>query len=1138
MINIILTATVILIPHIFADTGYDMVTDDFYVVTDDFRIMHSFSESTQYNALKYCLTTFGTGLATIDTPEKQAQLAYIIPFGWYWVGLKRIGDNVWQWEDGTDANDTKWYQNYVRNDCDYACVNYFSGKISPHYLLKDGLKDNSCNGTVQAVICNKARRFEYIGIPGACMETGGARALEECPIDTYLGIHYKKTGLTQGQCEQEALALSEVVAYSSNDVECWVYANGNTFTGTGWSGPSGESTNNPVGCPYPLQADYKCYMLSFQILPLVAVDYEVSIWSDFDECTEPCGGGEQTRTRTIIVEPNSARQCPQRSETQSCNNDPCVTDDFYIVMKEMRIGHDDATKYCQTTFGTGLATIDTPEKQAQLDGNIRHEWYWIGLKKIGDNVWQWEDGTDVNYTKLRSPEPWEHEYSTEDCVMYYPDVRFEWRPQRCSHESAFLICNKDLITTHCEMSGWNDVGQCSKLCGNGQQEQERSILVEPDTRGTACGAITQFVDCNEDECCPNGIGTFDWDDLTGKGEGIPTFSVPVFEINENDLSLSVVVELEYLGKASANNERQPHFGTTYVLDFDDYDAHKDKIDEPGTCQNREAGSFTNVEFKEFWNYSEEPQNSGGIGSNSFLAYPPPPNDKWQMYMKNNTCNTVVYEGHFTWQELRDCKSYGGGESYTKVYNIPENNWLNLTGIFYINVVSPVWYGNQDLGFYRVYQLLSQPFVIAVSSTVHVLGSTGINLMTMSVIAVYKEDFATDFKLILMTETAEYLELTRGVNNEIFEFTDPNNINTNAQVFDSIFSVSDSTENNGCLANSKGYICSQLWKIEALNPGCVPNVVGTDLSGTYSLGFTPQCIEDNDTICSDWLNNHPDTEDGVILSADLAWKDSICDPIIFKVEFSAEMLFYKDINFVDGTNVNTDSYLYEVGQDTIYVEIRTDFHDPTLTIFNAELNSVWICTFAPNIEVPTKFTDGQTMGCFNGQRDTDNDEYFYQIFPIPNEDFVNFQQHTDGFTNIVRFSFDVPQEVARDTLYIHAQIEVELQEEGRRRQRMLLDVNTANQIQHFGHEIGVINPNKNKPKPKQFPQQPVNNLPNPSSTPWMIIIAGALLVIILLFGVCLMFYLKCCKSKDGYSKVKHTDSEFDSEAQMIDNQSSN
>jgi len=54
------------------------------------------------------------------------------------------------------------------------------------------------------------------------------------------------------------------------------------------------------------------------------VDCEVSGWSAWGPCSEPCGGGTQTRTRTVVLQPkDGGAACPDLEETQDCNMDPC-----------------------------------------------------------------------------------------------------------------------------------------------------------------------------------------------------------------------------------------------------------------------------------------------------------------------------------------------------------------------------------------------------------------------------------------------------------------------------------------------------------------------------------------------------------------------------------------------------------------------------------------------------------------------------------------------------------------------------------------------------------------------------------------------------------------------------------------------
>lgn len=53
-------------------------------------------------------------------------------------------------------------------------------------------------------------------------------------------------------------------------------------------------------------------------------DCEVSDWSTWSECSKPCGSGIQTRTRSILKQPEKVgSSCPPLSETQTCNPQSC-----------------------------------------------------------------------------------------------------------------------------------------------------------------------------------------------------------------------------------------------------------------------------------------------------------------------------------------------------------------------------------------------------------------------------------------------------------------------------------------------------------------------------------------------------------------------------------------------------------------------------------------------------------------------------------------------------------------------------------------------------------------------------------------------------------------------------------------------
>lgn len=54
------------------------------------------------------------------------------------------------------------------------------------------------------------------------------------------------------------------------------------------------------------------------------VDCQVSAWSSWDACTASCGGGTQSRSRTVLQQPaNGGAACGDTSEIRPCNTHEC-----------------------------------------------------------------------------------------------------------------------------------------------------------------------------------------------------------------------------------------------------------------------------------------------------------------------------------------------------------------------------------------------------------------------------------------------------------------------------------------------------------------------------------------------------------------------------------------------------------------------------------------------------------------------------------------------------------------------------------------------------------------------------------------------------------------------------------------------
>jgi hypothetical protein len=58
------------------------------------------------------------------------------------------------------------------------------------------------------------------------------------------------------------------------------------------------------------------------------VDCQLSAsWSDWSSCSKPCGGGQQTQTRTVVkAAAHGGKECPVSSQQQACNTQACPVD--------------------------------------------------------------------------------------------------------------------------------------------------------------------------------------------------------------------------------------------------------------------------------------------------------------------------------------------------------------------------------------------------------------------------------------------------------------------------------------------------------------------------------------------------------------------------------------------------------------------------------------------------------------------------------------------------------------------------------------------------------------------------------------------------------------------------------------------
>ena len=141
-----------------------------------------------------------------------------------------------------------------------------------------------------------------------------------CKCDDGNNCEYNTMDDCRNQCGSNCHLPSDYIQpkYGSNGKACG--SGKRTRTRSIHRQPDSSGTGPVFPCP-PLQETGPCE------LGPCAVDCEMSDWSPWAKCSKTCGGGEQTRTRTVKIKPsNGGKVCESGSETRKCNEQVCSVD--------------------------------------------------------------------------------------------------------------------------------------------------------------------------------------------------------------------------------------------------------------------------------------------------------------------------------------------------------------------------------------------------------------------------------------------------------------------------------------------------------------------------------------------------------------------------------------------------------------------------------------------------------------------------------------------------------------------------------------------------------------------------------------------------------------------------------------------
>ena len=224
----------------------------------------------------------------------------------------------------------------------------------------------------------------------------------------------------------------------------------------------------------------------------VPVACEVSEWGAWDECSVDCGGGTQSRARSVVVPASGGgAACPLLTESRTCNDDACVGEPVDCVISEWGpwsecvAGSADQSRSRSVVTSASNGGSACPSELVQTRTSVC----------VVDCVAsEWSDWGPCS---LACGGGVQDRSRSVDVVAQNGGLA-------CGALSESRSCNAFAcpLGVDCELSAWSAWGACSSSCGGGTRVRQRNVETPRSGAGQSCPSLVEDEPCNIDTCAP------------------------------------------------------------------------------------------------------------------------------------------------------------------------------------------------------------------------------------------------------------------------------------------------------------------------------------------------------------------------------------------------------------------------------------------------------------------------------------------------------------------------------------------------------------------------------------------------------------------------------------------------------------